>query len=641
MALSQTPLLQAPGRVAGGIARRIDRLSDRKFGALVSTPGLLVVVLIVAPPVLSVFGMSLFRIDLLKDVPISFVWFRNYQLMFQDPNFLASIPRTMLFAAISTAVVVPLALLVALALNRAFRGQRLLSVLALLPWAVAPVVTGMFWQFIFQPQFGLATGIMNALGLAHGSIDWLGSPVRAMGIAVVANAWQQVPLLALLLGTALRSIPKSQVNAAKMDGAGTWAIFRYITLPGVRNMLLVGAILEVVISLQVFDIIFTLTRGGPGYATTVMYYYIYQSAFTSLDFGYSSAMTVLLVLFILVCSAPLVYLRQRNRVKVADDTMAAYAGPAPAGRPSRADADPALAAIDDAAFAEILGASEFRQRRRMPRWPGKVMVAGGTTLLFAWLLGPILWMLIASVQPTLALEQTPPQLTWHLTFGHFTSLLSSSGWYHSILVSVEIAVFTTIFTILIASLAAYPLARLPVPGKNGVLLGLLVVQAVPAISLAIPVLLLFRHLGLQDTVTGLVICDTAFMTPLAVWILRNIFEEVPVALESAARMDGCTRLGTLFRVTIPTAISGVSATAILVLISAWNEFLFAVVLGSDNTVPVTLRIGYLETPHSLGASYQYDLLAAGGVVAALPCILIVLFFYRRIASGLQEGYVKG
>jgi multiple sugar transport system permease protein len=168
-----------------------------------------------------------------------------------------------------------------------------------------------------------------------------------------------------------------------------------------------------------------------------------------------------------------------------------------------------------------------------------------------------------------------------------------------------------------------------------------VVMSVPAISLAIPVLLLFRHLGLQDTVIGLVICDTAFLTPLAVWILRNIFEDVPVALESAARMDGCTRLGTLFRITIPTAMSGVSATAILILISAWNEFLFAVVLGSSNTVPVTLRIGYLETPHSLGNSYQYDLLAAGGAVAALPCILIVLFFYRRIASGLREGYVRG
>lgn len=616
----------------------MDRLSDRKFASLIAAPGMLIVVLIVAPPVLAVFGMSLFRIDLLRNLPISFIWFRNYELMFQDPNFLASIPRTLIFAAISTAVVVPLALLTALALNRAFRGQRLLSVLALLPWAVAPVVTGEFWQFIFQPQFGLATGIMHVLGLSQGSIDWLGYPVRAMGIAIMANAWQQVPLLALLIGTALRTIPKSQVDAAKMDGAGTWSIFRYITLPAVRNMLLVGAMLEVVISLQVFDIIFTLTRGGPGFGTTVMYYYIYESAFTSLNFGYSAAMTVLLVLFILLCSAPLVYLRQRNRAKVADDAATANAGAA--ALDSDVATVPGSAAID-AEFEHIIDASGFRRRRRMPSWVGKTLATGGTVLLFVWLLGPILWMLIASVQPTLALEQAPPALTWHLTFSHFATLLSSQGWYHSIWVSIQVAVFTTVFTILIASLAAYPLARLPVPGKSALLLALLVVLSVPAISLAIPVLLLFRHLGLQDTVAGLVICDTAFMTPLAVWILRNIFEDVPIALESAARMDGCSRIGTLFRITIPTAMSGVSATAILILISAWNEFLFAVVLGSQNTVTVTLRIGYLETPHSLGNSYQYDLLAAGGTVAALPCILIVLFFYRRIASGLREGYVKG
>src|SRR5580704_19154256 len=109
MALLQSPL-RAPGRVAGGVARRIDRLSDRKFASLVAAPGMLIVVLIVAPPVLAVFGMSLFRINLLKNVPVSFVWFRNYQEMFHDPNFLASISRTFAFAAISTAVVVPLAL---------------------------------------------------------------------------------------------------------------------------------------------------------------------------------------------------------------------------------------------------------------------------------------------------------------------------------------------------------------------------------------------------------------------------------------------------------------------------------------------------------------------------------------------------
>lgn len=615
-------LVAIPGRVA----RRFDRLSDRGFGALFSAPGMLIVALVVVPPVVSVFGMSLFRIDLLKDNGVQFVGLRNFTNMLHDADFLDSIPRTLIFAAATTLLTVPLALAAALVLNRAFRGNRVLSVLVLLPWAVAPIVTGLFWRFIFQPQFGLATGAMHVLGLSDGSIDWLGEPHRAMAVAVIATAWRSVPLLALLIGTALRSIPRNQYKAAELDGAGPWATFRYIVFPAIRNMLLVGTILQIILSLQVFDIIFTLTRGGPGLETTVMYYFIYNTAFGTLNFGYSAALSVLLVAFIVVCSAPLVYLRQRGRDRSGDQP----------------DEDLAAPTTEATGFGDTVYDDADRRRRviRLPAWLRRGGLAIGTVLLFAWLVGPILWILVASVQPTQAITHAPPRLTFHLTFAHFSQLLSDNGWYQSILVSVEVAVLTTFFTILIASLAAYPLARLQVPGKNVILTGLLLIQTIPGISLAIPVLLLFRYVNLQDTVAALVIVDTAFLTPLAIWILRNVFEDVPAALESAARLDGASRIGTLFRITIPVARSGVAATAILVLVSAWNDFLFAVVLGNQRAVTVTRRIGFLETPHSLGNSYSYDLLAAGGVVAALPCILLVIIFHRRIVSGLTEGYGK-
>lgn len=617
----------------------MDRLSDRKFGMLFASPGLLIVLLVVVPPVVSVFGMSLFRIDLLKDNGVGFVGLRNYRLMFQDSQFLASIPRTLIFAAATTLLTVPLALGAALALNRVFRGQKVLSVVLLMPWAVAPIVTGLFWRFIFQPQFGIATGFMHLLGLSDGSIDWLGDPRRAMGVAVVATAWRSVPLLALLIGTALRTIPQNQVKAAQLDGATPWAIFRYITFPAIRNMLLVGTVLQIILSLQVFDIIFTLTRGGPGYETTVMYYFIYNTAFGTLNFGYSAALSVLLVLFIVLFSAPLVYLRQRSRYReskdvataAADSARVAVSASAISLQPTVADPMEGLD-FDDSAFV---------RRKVVPAWLGRALTRTGIVLLFAWLAGPILWILIASVEPTKAITHAPPQLTPAITFGHFKQLLTGAGWYQSIWVSLEVAVATTFFTILIASLAAYPLARLDIPGKGVILSGLLFIQTIPGISLAIPVLLLFRHAHLQDTVAGLVIVDTAFITPLAIWILRNVFEDVPRSLEQAARMDGCSRLGTLFRITIPAARSGVAATAILVLVSAWNDFLFAVVLGDRNAVTVTRRIGFLETPHSLGNSYSYDLLAAGGVLAAFPCILLVVLFHRRIVSGLTEGYGKG
>ena len=103
---------------------------------------------------------------------------------------------------------------------------------------------------------------------------------------------------------------------------------------------------------------------------------------------------------------------------------------------------------------------------------------------------------------------------------------------------------------------------------------LIFTYTIPAIVLAIPLLLLFNHLGLTDTVLGLIVANVAFSLPLAIWLLRNTFQSVPKALESSARMDGCTRLGTLFRVTLPAASAGVAATAILLIISTWNEFLY-------------------------------------------------------------------
>ena len=612
--MSASTLMDTPGR----LARRLDRVSDRKFGALVSLPGLLVVAIVVLPPVLSVFGMSLFRINLLKDNGIAFVGFQNFSNMFTDRLFLESIPRTLIFAVVTTVITVPLALGAALALNRVFRGQKILSIFLLLPWAVAPVVTGLFWRFIFQPQFGIATGLMSALGLTDGSIDWLGDSKRAMGVAVVATAWRSLPLIALLIGTALRTIPKNQLKAAELDGAGSWATFRHITLPAIRNMLLVGIVLQVIISLQVFDIIFTLTRGGPGFDTTVMYYYIYNTAFGTLNFGYSSALSVLLIVFIAAFSAPLLYLRQRSRHRVKAALVKAQIQDAKTPMRSLSLMDPTLLAISDKiddAFSRQYDDNSNRRRFVVPVWLKKWASRIGVFLLFGWLMA--------------------------LTADHFIELLDGAGWYRAIWVSLQVALLSTFLTILIASLAAYPLARLKVPGKGILLTGLLLIQMVPAISLAMPVLLIFRAVQLQDTIIALVIVNTAFITPLAIWILLNIFEDVPREIESAARMDGCSRIGTLFRIVIPVAKSGVAATAILVMISTWNEFLFAVVLGNRDAVTVTRQIGFLETPHSMGTSFPYDLLAAGGTIAALPCILLVIIFHRRIVSGLTEGYGKG
>jgi multiple sugar transport system permease protein len=129
---------------------------------------------------------------------------------------------------------------------------------------------------------------------------------------------------------------------------------------------------------------------------------------------------------------------------------------------------------------------------------------------------------------------------------------------------------------------------------------------------------------------------------LIIWLLRNFFIDVPVSLEKAARIDGCSRLGTLFRVTIPAARPGMAAAAILILIGTWNEFLFAVILGNRNAVPITRLItGIQNFPGALNQQPPPNLLAAAAIVAVLPCLLLVLLFHRRIITGLTGGFVKG
>ena len=622
--------------VMGRAAARIDRLDDRRFALLAILPGALFVGLLVLPPILAAFGLSLFRVELGRDANTPFIGLRNFERLVSDQNFLATIPRTIVFAIGTTALTLPLALATALVINRGFRGAGVLGVVLLMPWAVAPVVTGLYWNFIFNGNFGLATGVAMMLGLTERPIPWLQDTGTAVMIAVVATAWRSVPLAAILLLAALKTIPRALYRAGQMDGATGVRLFRYITLPGIKNTLLVVAILQVILSLQVFDLLYLLTGGGPGRETTVANYYIYERTVQNLSFGYSSALAIVLFLVILFFSSVLLWQRLRSGPGEAaeddDDRTLRFAPDAMAVVPAATTEAPVT---PGRSWASVLSSSVAAKSVR------RVLMAVGIALLATWLVGPIIWIAIASLQPEGAVTVAPPQLTTNLRFDRYESLIADPNWIGSLAVSLQVTLLTAGIVLVIGALAAYPLARLEVPGRRLFLSILIFTQMVPAIVLAIPVLMLFQRLGLKDTVAALVLINVAFWLPLIVWLLRNVFEDVPRSLESAARMDGCSRLGTLFRITIPAARPGMAAAAILVLIGTWNEFLFAVVLGDRNAVTMTRRISQIQVIGTAGGIPPFTLVAAAGILVALPCLLLVLIFHRRIVSGLTEGYVKG
>ena len=256
-------------------------------------------------------------------------------------------------------------------------------------------------------------------------------------------------------------------------------------------------------------------------------------------------------------------------------------------------------------------------------------------LFLVWTVAPVLWIVIMSVQPEINYVSVPPHLRLQdVSLRWYAEELAQPEIANALKNSIIVSTATMVFCLVFGSLAAYPLARLNLPRKNFFLVASVVLRMLPAIILIIPMFLLIRQLGLRDSYLGLVLVYTTFLLPYIIWMLKNFFEQIPVALESAARMDGCSRLGALFRVMLPVAAPGVVATAVFAFIGAWNEFLFGLILTTRVAVPITVQLSAL-----VSASFQVDnsLVAATGVLAIIPVVVLVIVLNRYIVRGLVEG----
>jgi multiple sugar transport system permease protein len=273
--------------------------------------------------------------------------------------------------------------------------------------------------------------------------------------------------------------------------------------------------------------------------------------------------------------------------------------------------------------------------RQVSAWFRPIFLYSAVLFFLLWTVAPVSWIAVMSVQPEINYVSVPPQLQVEDVSLHwYAAMLREPDFLNALRTSAIIAFVTMLFCLSFGALAAYPLARLNVPHKNFFLLLSVVLRMVPAMILIIPMFLLLRNFRLLDKHLGLIIVYTTFLLPYVIWMLKNFFEQVPYALEAAARMDGCSRLGALFRVLIPVTAPGIVATAIFAFIGAWNEFLFGLILSTNFAVPVTVRLSSLvsTTFHS-----DNSLVAAAGMLTLLPPVLLVFILNRYIIRGLVEG----
>ncbi len=228
--------------------------------------------------------------------PPRYVGLENYRDVLASDYFLNAALTTLRFAAITVPLLVLFGVLVALLLNESFVGNTALRIGMLLPWAIPATVAGLIWKWIFLDSWGALNALLYSLGVIDGYVQWLGTPRLAMMAVVIVFVWSQLPLAAIFLLAAVQAIPDDLYQAAALDGAGPLERFRAVTLPGIRPMLVIVALFELLMAITNFDVVYSLTQGGPGTATTMLTYFTWSVSFKQLDFGQGSALAILIAL---------------------------------------------------------------------------------------------------------------------------------------------------------------------------------------------------------------------------------------------------------------------------------------------------------------------------------------------------------
>jgi len=617
------------------VARRRRGAAGFSYAAVL--PTLLIVFLVAGLPLLYSLYLSLNTTNPITKRWI-FVGLGNYSKLLGNDEFWAALGRSAYFAIISVVGTTVLGTVIALVLNERFPGRGVLRSAVLVPWAMAPVAIGVLWSFVYAGNFGLLNGLLNDLGLGFLATAWLGDGFRALNLVALTHVWNQAPLTALMVLSGLQSMPGNLHKAAILDGAGPLRRFVSITLPWLKPNYLFITIVATINALMTFDILLIMTRGGPGSATTVLSWLGYLQSFQFLRFGEGAA--TLYVLTILSLALAILYFfvfrpRRGRSIEVAAVPQEEAWHATRARHP--------MAAVPP-----------FQPRGLLPARVAKrvrgAVFAVVALAIFLWSVLPVLALILMSLMPPADLIRTPPTvIPSTLTLDNFTSVLAAEGVTTSaqakrvplsLMNSFVVGAVVSIVNVALGTLAGYAFAR----NANrrffaGSLWALMLTRMIPGLTLVLPFFITFKTMGLLDTRTALIISYSSFLLPLSAWMMKATFESVPISLDRAALVDGCTRWGMLWKVLLPVVRPGVIAATIFCFLVSWNEFLFALILTStpkSQTIPVVIS-GFLNQAQF----YEYGPLFAASVLSIVPPVVVAFFFQRYLVQGALSGAVKG
>lgn len=268
--------------------------TTNRFPGLWLLPVLLPVALMTLYPVASALWTSLHRVMLLLPGE-PFVGLANYQRVLTSDYFVTSLENSLLFTVFSAPAVVGLGVLIALFLQRRFFGSQVVRSVVLLPWALPAAISAVLWMWVFNPAFGILDWALRSLRIINHSIPWLSSPQLAPVVVIVAQVWTQIPFAVVLTMAALAAIDTETLEAATIDCGSPFKRFLYIILPEIRAMVVVLLVYNALVAFTSYDLVYAMTGGGPGTATTLLSFEIWNESFSMNDFGAGSAVAFIVV----------------------------------------------------------------------------------------------------------------------------------------------------------------------------------------------------------------------------------------------------------------------------------------------------------------------------------------------------------
>jgi multiple sugar transport system permease protein len=460
-----------------------------------------------------------------------------------------------------------------------------------LPIVMPGVAAALFWKGMFQPQIGAINVGLRALGLP--TPPWLAHPVWALVALMIVRVWRYAGYHMAIFLAGLSRVPQVLYDAARIDGASVWARFWHVTWPLLRPTTALVLTTSFIFSFQVFAPAYVLTGGGPMRGTTTLVYYLYDRAFGFHEMGYGATVGWALVLIVLPLITLGFWLRARRGVSAGDDGLASDSIGLWATRPA--------------------GGKRTSQAIRVG-------------LIAALLVGAVLALAPLAWAVARSLNAGPPP------WASYEAALRAAPLLRYGLNSVLVATLTAVGQTATGVLAAYAFSRLHFPGRDALFLLFLGALLLPPQVTLLPTFILLRTLGLIDTHAALVV--PSLVHPFTIFLIRQSLLGLPVELEDAARVDGCSRLGILWRIAIPYASPAIIAAALFSFLWSWNSFswpLIALQTPSRYTLPVGLAMLSSEL------SSDWPTVLAGVTIAMLPVAILFFAAQRLFVRAMEIG----